>query len=457
MSRGKFIALVILALIILFAVLFGAYWYSGGLTNKNDNPSIVTSIKTLFGFGPSSNNSTNKNTFQTNSTNDINASTTLAGDQQIPILRQITGEPVAGVGFTERLVISTSTVATSTATTTLKNAPKPKVTKVNSYFIRYVERATGNIYETSTSTLINTRITNTTIPKVYEAYLADLAGNSYIYRTLIDGTDVIKSEYETVKQTSSTSTENSLIPSPLPYKITSLDVNSTRDQIFYILDTNPRGVVSKTNGASQKTILDTPLKEWLANWVNSKMVVITTKPSGNVPGYLYSIDPTTKDFNKLLGDINGLTALVSPNGKNILYSESAGSTIDLNILKTDINQTQRLFLQTLPEKCVWSKDSNILYCAGSNNAPEALYPDSWYQGNVSFSDSFWKLNIKTGQSTLLANPQTLVGTSIDATNISLDSKEDALTFINKNDLTPWVLLMASSTKTFVASSTASTN
>ena len=36
-------------------------------------------------------------------------------------------------------------------------------------------------------------------------------------------------------------------------------------------------------------------------------------------------------MTKILGDIRGLTALMSPNGKKVLYSESAGNSFALNL------------------------------------------------------------------------------------------------------------------------------
>ena len=56
-------------------------------------------------------------------------------------------------------------------------------------------------------------------------------------------------------------------------------------------------------------------------------------------------------------------------------------------------------LETLPEKCVWSKaDASIFYCAVPENIPaDNIYPDVWYQGLMSFSDAIWKVNIKTGE------------------------------------------------------------
>src|SRR3989344_2027747 len=57
--------------------------------------------------------------------------------------------------------------------------------------VRYVDRATGHIYEADLKTLAKTKITNQTLPKIYEAYFrAD--GNAVLLRSLKDNSDVVE-------------------------------------------------------------------------------------------------------------------------------------------------------------------------------------------------------------------------------------------------------------------------
>ena len=46
-----------------------------------------------------------------------------------------------------------------------------------------------------------------------------------------------------------------------------------------------------------------------------------------------------------------------------------------------------LGLKTLPEKCIFNKFGSALYCAVPKQVPAEEYPDSWYQGVVSFDDN----------------------------------------------------------------------
>jgi hypothetical protein len=65
------------------------------------------------------------------------------------------------------------------------------------------------------------------------------------------------------------------------------------------------------------------------------------------------------------------------------------------------------------------------------------YPDYWYQGLVSFTDYFVKINTKTKNIITIANSQN--ETPVDATNLFFNKDESKLFFINKKDSTLWQL------------------
>ncbi|MFZ1019925.1 MAG: hypothetical protein WAN61_02985, partial [Minisyncoccia bacterium] len=68
------------------------------------------------------------------------------------------------------------------------------------------------------------------------------------------------------------------------------------------------------------------------------------------------------------------------------------------------------------------------------------YPDSWYQGTVSFSDQFWKIDLTTGNTTMLVDPITITGNQeIDGIKLALDDGENYLFFVNKKDSYLWEL------------------
>ena len=73
----------------------------------------------------------------------------------------------------------------------------------------------------------------------------------------------------------------------------------------------------------------------------------------------------------------------------------------------------------------------MFYCAVPLNPPQALYPDGWYQGLVSFSDVLVRIDAGVGSMTVLVDPKEFAGEEIDAVNLALSKDENYLFFINK--------------------------
>ncbi len=166
------------------------------------------------------------------------------------------------------------------------------------------------------------------------------------------------------------------------------------------------------------------------------MIKLTTKPSYTVPGHMYAINPTTKSFVRVLGDVYGLTTLTSPDGKLVLYSDS---NLSLNIYDVNKKTSTPAGVRTLAEKCTWASVS-VLYCAVPNTVTPSQYPDSWYQGEISFSDKIWKIDVISGNTTIVGDPETTVGgEDIDGIKLMTDSSGKNLLFVNKKDSMLWGL------------------
>ncbi|MFA6050487.1 MAG: hypothetical protein WC761_04805, partial [Candidatus Paceibacterota bacterium] len=93
----------------------------------------------------------------------------------IPRLRHLTLVPTAG-----SIVIAKEIDIIENRIRTTKNA----------YYVRYMDRATGHISEIKTDEPTAVKITNTTIPKVYEAIFVP-GGNTVIARFLSDDEEIL--------------------------------------------------------------------------------------------------------------------------------------------------------------------------------------------------------------------------------------------------------------------------
>ncbi|NIS22997.1 hypothetical protein GWO43_02895, partial [candidate division KSB1 bacterium] len=71
----------------------------------------------------------------------------------------------------------------------------------------------------------------------------------------------------------------------------------------------------------------------------------------------------------------------------------------------------------------------------------ALYPDDWYQGTVSFADDLWRIDAANGNTERVAQLVGADGVGIDAVDPLLGPDERMLFFINKKDGTPWRVLL----------------
>ncbi len=348
-------------------------------------------------------------------------------EQAVSILHKLHSSPVAGVyAFTKR-VAGTTTQAV---------------------IARYIERGLGHIYETNMSALKEERISNETRLKIYEALWGN-AGNGVVIRYLGGDKGETIQTYSMVLRdikNATTTEEGKRIESVgvfLPENISEIAVSQEKgDRLFYVLPTGDSsvGITAGFDGKKQIQVFDSPLKEWVPFWPNDKLITLTTKPSQNVPGFMYFLDAPTGKTTKVLGGINGLTTLTSPDGKNVLYSQSNGNGVGFYNYDVAKDLRTKLSLTTLPDKCVWSKlKKGVLYCGVPQTTPSGNLPDAWYQGVVSFSDDIWMIDTVTGLTTLLVSPSKVAGEEIDVTKLLLSPDESFLLFVNKKDSAPWSL------------------
>lgn len=323
-------------------------------------------------------------------------------------LRKISSEPVAGAGT---LDIKSGTI------------------------VRYVEKATGHIYEVELFSPKHERISNTTIPLTYDALWGN-KNNSLVARYLNSDDAQVESYYLTLNNSSST--ENTLKSIALPKNIE--DVSSFGANFFYLVqNTNSStGYVSDFNGKN-KMIWSSDIKELTTQFVNSKIIALNTKPAQKISGYLYFVDTATGQNRRILGDISGLTTLSDPLGEKIaLLSQDDSVRFMFYTVKTkayvDINPI------TFPEKCVWSKkDTNVLYCAVPKDYISGNSLISWYKGLISYSDDIWKYDLKNNVSTIVGELSKASLVDIDVIKPVLSENEQYLVFINKKDNSLWSL------------------
>ena len=293
--------------------------------------------------------------------------------------------------------------------------------------VRYVERMNGHIYKMFLDTKNKEKISNSTIPGIYEAFF-DSTAKTVIYRYLSED----KSISSFVAALGAAKGEF------LSQGITDLSTSFDKTKFFYLTE-NSNGVTGTVGifGESKKDmVFNSPFTEWLSVWSNEN-IYLTTKPSYSVDGSMFLLNTTNKTISKVFGGVAGLTTLVSPSGSYVLYSTSTKTGPRLGVFNIADHSIKDLNTYGLPEKCTWSSDSISVYCAVPNIITGNQYPDLWYQGLISFEDYFVKINTATNDKLTIVN--SIDETPVDGMYLFLSKDEYSLFFINKKDSTLWSL------------------
>lgn len=443
MTRRK----IILTLTIILIIAIGVALYFA-LTREAPGGDAGTGTGQGSPFGPSSSSGISDN--NTPAPSEAEQATPSENNVvSIPRLRHLTLVPTSGdVILTRQIDV-------------IRDRVKVKETE---YSVRYVDRASGHVFDIKTNALAPEQISNATIPKVYEALFTP-DGNSFIARLLSEADpDQILSYFVTMKDKKTTATSSAsggqtvndigtvskaqlkeTSGAYLPPDIKELAVSPSGAKILSLFYTENGGklVLSNTNGASARTILTHPLREWQISMPSETKAVIATKPSGIANGYAYTLDLASGSLTKIMGGIAGLTVLPARDGTAYLGAGAPDGVVKFFVYSPKEDKQTMLPFPTFPEKCVWSNtNKSLVYCAVPESILETTYPDSWYQGRVSFTDDIWKINVETGETNIISNLPEESGQQIDAVNLRLAGDDSYLTFINKIDLTLWGLNLA---------------
>ncbi|MCL5782245.1 MAG: hypothetical protein M1459_02715 [Patescibacteria group bacterium] len=423
--------MIILPLAITIGIL---YWF---FLRAPSAPSVTVSVPTNndSGFVPFDRTSPNTNTNSGSVTETGNTSTSSTTDNvtntaPIPVLRQLSSTPVGGYA------------ASSTASSTV---------------VRWIDRGRGNIYEASVNSLDTETVSNTILPRVYESWW-NSADTSFIGRYLDSNSDKVTTVIANItkRDTTGTSTDNG-VAAETPYELRGKMVSGNviavtsspkRDKILVVTDDTGQavGYVSNFDGTRQTQVFSLPFTQINVDWPETNTIVITTKASNFYSGYLYFLNIKTGAITQILGDMKGLSAKVSHDGKKVLYSVSDTNSGFLTyIYDVKSGKSDPVIWRTLADKCAWSyaNPANV-YCAVSSQVPRGVYPDTWYVGQNSFVDSLWLLDTSNGDVRQIADLLNQGNAIIDAYNITLDANDEYLFFMNRIDQSLWSLDLVSS-------------
>lgn len=317
--------------------------------------------------------------------------TTTTGAPQA--LKQLTTRPVAGAGF----------VGTGNG-------------------IRYVEQGTGHIYEINLVTGEEKLVSGTTIPGTREAVFS--SDGSYVAITMQEG-----NTEKTLVGTLDTGTQFKGVS--LPVGATEIAFGNATGTVHYMVKET-----SGTVGYSYKIASDTssrvfslPLRDIHVLWGDS--LYVYTTPTAQQEGYLYKV--VQNDLVYVTSGARGLTALTSKD--TALVTSSNGTEVTTSRIEHGFKDIPQPF-PLIPEKCVVT--SRATYCAiPKENLDAQSFPDAWYKGTVSYTDSLWEIYVTDGGATMVVDFLAESGRAIDVSTIGANMSGALIYFINKNDNTLW--------------------
>lgn len=342
-------------------------------------------------------------------------------DEITPRLLKITPGPVA-VGA---VVLDQPNPATTTL-----DAPAV-ADRLANVEVRYVMRASGNIFSYDADEKRSTRLSNKTMPGIqYATWLSD--GSTAFLRFLVRDPD----ESEHI-ETYSLSTDG-LSGTYLARDVASVDTAGTK--LFTLIETTggTAASVSNADGSAAAVAFSSPIIGLRASYMGTEYLA-HTKPSRELPGYAFSVRGGV--FTRLLGPLPGLSALSDAAGSRVLYSYADGSSVRLASITRKDGMNTALPVQTLVEKCVFSPDGLFAYCGVPSILTSNALPDAWYQGTTAFTDRIWKIDFAARVATVVADLPELTEEPIDAIGLTLNPMGTALVFTNRRDGALWLFAL----------------
>lgn len=324
--------------------------------------------------------------------------------RDVPRLREVSSSPVAGARLTSDGVI------------------------------RFVEQGTGHVFETRTDSFTTVRLSNTTIPDVYEAlWVNDL---SFIIRSLSDD-DAVKTSYGSLNGTS-TDQSIALVPVNGYRRIVPAGIGSSAIAVLENINGSRIERIDLTKKTPAQTLFVSPITSWVPV-VSSNEVFLQTAPTDTAVGFLYRLDD--QSLSRVMPGAVGLSASVNPSGEYVLFSSRSGNVVTLSLFDRARNETNHVSLSTFADKCTWVGNTEpLVLCAVPQDGVVGSI-DDWMLGIQTYADDLWVIDPISNTASFLGTLTDESGEGIDATDLEVSSSGYVI-FINKKNGSLWSFKVA---------------
>jgi hypothetical protein len=304
-----------------------------------------------------------------------------------------------------------------------------EVLDIDKRLMRYLEAGTGHIYEINMETGEEIRLSNITIPNAYEAIFTQ-SGSYAIVRagsSLTSEIVFINLKQTEPKRESVPITPNQLLSGPSDsffystagrngLEVRSRDLNTNIDTLAFIIPFTSATIQIGLN--------------------NTHPPFLYTKPASLLFGYAYEVNQSN-NLVRLPVSGNSLTGIHT--GEYIIFNRLQGDIYRSEIYNRSNGNIINSSIIALPEKCGVSRlDTSMIFCGYTISRYDYHYPEEWYKGVRTFTDSLWAINLSTGSAIQLVIPQAVTGRTLDIYNVSNGTDGKMVYFLNIADKTLWV-------------------
>jgi hypothetical protein len=291
--------------------------------------------------------------------------------------------------------------------------------------LRYVERASGHVFDANPQTGDVGRLTNTLTPRVYEA----LVGNDVVVeRVLEDGVPTSLSG----KIGTTTGGLSELVLENLGTDIQDIAVTSSSDLILIARAGSESHLIrSAWDGSAPQQLLAIPGGDFRVQ--NAGDVTILVERTGS--GIAGSAFQTSPSLIPIIGNILGLALKAQAGSDAILFSSDDGAQLRL-FARLGNASVVPIPLTTTAEKCVWGSGTTA-YCAAPRETIPAFFHDRWYRGEIHTEDNWYTIDAAAATAATLFTIEGGVGMDIE--NPLIDPSGEYLAFQNARDKSLWML------------------
>ena len=335
-----------------------------------------------------------------------------------PRLWQITKTPVAGMGFVARGEFAKGSTTPST--------------------VRFVERGTGYVLDADPVSGTLARLTNTLVPRVYEALVGP--NGVVVLRGFDDEAGFVLTNTAQATSTLASGEPSVLLLSALPQDIRNIALSPSGEEILYLIEQSPGFSIVRAawDGESPRRIASVGISGWLMRWLPDGRVILTQNATEGAPSYVYELDEDGS-LSPLVPGGSALALLPRADSSALIYGSASGNSA--LVARVDANTSAAtLPIRTPIDKCVWAPGMELVaYCAVPTALPSSNV-STRFRGEIHTADTWWKVDVSAGRTELLYNPGGNVG--IDVENPAIDALGNYIAFMNARDKSLWLLRVA---------------